>query len=99
MKIKVDDVVACVDCKHYLRTFGMRLRQADARCTRSYTPTVDLVTGKVPKMDWYSLDRCHRERQDDYSLNCGSRGRFWAPRESTPKTTLLLLKRTSNETN
>jgi hypothetical protein len=90
-----NDIVTCVDCKHYLLTFGMRMRSADARCTRSYTPTVDLVSGKVPKLDWHPLDRCHREREDLYASTCGSQGKYWAPRGSTPKTTWLLLKRTS----
>jgi hypothetical protein len=102
MKVKVNEianVVACVDCKYYHRTFSMWLTQTDARCTRGYKPTVNLVTGKVSKINFYSLDRCYRERTNDYDSNCGIEGEYWAPRKSTPKTTMLLLKRTGNETN
>ena len=94
-----NDIVACVDCKHYLRTFSMWLGQIDARCQRTHKPAVNLVTGKISKVDYYQLDRCSRERNDEYSSNCGTKGRFWTPREETPENTMRLLKRTSNETN
>jgi hypothetical protein len=97
MKIKLDetkDIVACVDCKHYYRTFSMWMGQMDARCQRTHTPTVDLVTGKVSKVDYYQLDRCCRERTNDYSSNCGERGKYWSPRKETPENTMKLLKRT-----
>ena len=96
MKVKADaiaDVVACIDCKYYYRSFSMWMTQADARCTHGYTPTVNLVTGKVGKINFYSLDRCYRERTNDYDSNCGGEGKYWAPRKSTQKTTMLLLKR------
>jgi hypothetical protein len=96
MKVNTDeiaDVVACVDCKHYLRTFGMWMGQTEPRCSRKHTPSVDLVTGKVSKVNYYQLDKCRRERNDDYDDNCGTKGVHWAPRKLTPKTTMLLLKR------
>jgi hypothetical protein len=96
MKIRLDDtkdIVACVDCKHYLKTFSMWMGQMDARCLRTHTPTVDLVTGKVSKIDYHQLDRCYRERTNDYSSNCGERGRYWSPRKETPENTMKLLKR------
>jgi hypothetical protein len=92
-------VVFCKDCKHHLKTFSMWLGQIDARCLRTHRPTVNLVTGKISKVDYYSLDRCCRERTNDYDSNCGERGRFWSPRKETPEMTMLLLKRTGNEIN
>ena len=91
-------VVFCKDCKHYYRTFSMWMVQAEPRCTRGHRPEVDLVTGKVAPLDFYSLDRCHREREDGYSqIGCGKRGKYWTPRESTLETTMLMLKRNVNE--
>ena len=93
-------VVFCKDCKHYYRTFGMWMGQVEARCTRTHRPEVNLVTGKVAPLDYYQLDRCRREREDGFSHGeCGKRGKYWTPRESTPESTMILLKRTPNETN
>ena len=93
-------VVFCKDCKHHLKTCSMWLGQIDARCLRTHQPIVDLVTGKVGKVDYYRLDKCSRERTNDYYTNCGEKGRFWSPREETPEMTMLLLKRkVPNETN
>lgn len=97
MKVKLDDienVVACVDCKHYLRTFSMWMTQTEPRCRRTHRPSIDLVTGKVSKVDFFQLDRCRRERSDDYDSNCGEKGRFWTPRKASPANTMRLLKRT-----
>lgn len=88
-----DTIVLCKDCKHYHRTIGMVLGGTDARCKRNYIPTVNLVSGKVKSIDYYSLDKCYNERTDDYKSNCGSRGMFWTPRKPNPKTTMLMLKR------
>ncbi len=92
-------VVFCKDCKHHLKTFSMWIGQIDARCLRTHKPTVDLVSGKVSKVDYYQLDRCSRERTNEYSSNCGEGGRFWKPRKETPEMTMLLLKRTGNDIN
>ena len=86
-------VVFCRDCKHYYRTFFMWMGGADPRCTRTHQPEVDLVTGKVAPLDYYSLDRCSRERTNEYNVNCGEEGRFWSPRKPSPETTMLMLKR------
>ena len=85
--------VFCKECKYYHRTFSMWMGQAEARCTHDHHPKVDLVTGKAAKIDFYTLDRCRRERTNEYSSNCGEQGRFWSPRKETPENTMKLLKR------
>lgn len=98
MKIKLksaEDIVACVDCKYYVRTFNMWLTQTEARCTHGYEPSVNLVTGQVERMSIHTLEKCSRERNDDYLQNCGPEGKYWHPRKETPTNTMLLLKRTS----
>jgi hypothetical protein len=95
-RIKMDDVVACVDCKHYLRTFGMWMGQTEARCLRTHEPTVNLVTGKVSKVDYYQLERCRRMRENGIGT-CGKNGKFWTPRKETPEMTMKLLKRTAHD--
>lgn len=91
--IDLNDVVACVDCKHYHKTFSMWLGSMEARCLRTRDQKINLVTGKVPKIDVYQVDMCKREREDSYASNCGSRGRYWSPRKKTPENTMRLLKR------
>lgn len=100
MKIKLDaaeDIVACVDCKHYVRNIGMWLMREDPRCSHGYQPTVDLVTGKISPMYIGTLEKCRIVRKDDYSRNCGPAGKYWQPRKHNPANTFRLLKRTSNE--
>ena len=91
-------VVFCKDCKHYLKTFSMWMGQTEARCLHTHEPTVNLVTGKVSKVDYYQLERCRRMRENGIGT-CGKNGKFWTPRKETPEMTMLLLKRTGNETN
>jgi len=86
-------MVYCKDCKYYYRTFGMWMAQTEARCTRGSQPKVNLVTGKVAPLDYYNLERCSRERTNEYKINCGEEGRFWSPRKPSPETTMLMLKR------
>lgn len=97
--IALEDIVACVDCKYYVRTFGMWLTQEDARCSHGYNPDINFVTGKVEPLRIHMLDKCKRERTDDYSQNCGPKGKYWSPRAHTPANTFRLLKRTGNGTN
>lgn len=101
MKIKYDPeiehkIVACKDCKHYVHTWSMRLSGLDARCLHTNRPTIDLVTGKVDKVNFHLLDKCRHERTVEYSANCGPEGKYWQPRKHTPENTMRVLRRTEN---
>lgn len=101
MKIKYEadiehKIVACVDCKYYVRTLGMLLTLEPPRCSHGHTPQVNLVTGRVEKIRINDLDRCSTERRDDYSENCGRKGKYWQPRKHTPENTMRVLRRTEN---
>lgn len=99
MKIKYspdleNKIVACVDCKHYIHNWRMRLSGLGPRCLRTNVPSIDLVTGKIDKLNVYHLDKCERERTDEYSANCGPQGKYWQPRKHTPENTMRVLQRT-----
>lgn len=89
-------VVFCKDCRHYFRSFGMFMAQIEARCNRTAEVKIDLVTGRIPKPEYIDMNKCVTMRRS--GSDCGPIGRFWVPKKSTPKTTMLLLKRTGNET-
>lgn len=90
-----ETILACVDCKHYYRTWRMKICGEVASCARNYTPKVDLVTGKMYSVNSAGMPSCRHARDDDrvYSETCGKEGKHWSPRNATPETTLLLLKR------
>lgn len=101
MKIDYDletehTIVACVDCKYYVRTLGMILTAEAPKCSHGHPQQVNLVTGRVEKIRIENLDRCSTERRDDFSQNCGPEGKYWQPRKHTPENTMRVLRRTEN---
>ena len=93
------DILACVDCKYYYRTWGMKVTSHLARCKHNHDQKIDLVTGKVAKIHPIQLPTCRDERDDFFGqgVRCGVKGQHWSPRKSSPKTTMLLLKKTNSD--
>lgn len=96
--MKSTTVMACVDCKHYVRTLSMRLWSVTPRCSARYTPEIDLVTGRAEVRNDRYLPRCSEQRAERNYYNepinfCGEQGLLWTPRKQSPAATMLLLKR------
>lgn len=90
-----NSILACVECKYYHRTWGMKFDRHPARCKHNHDQKIDLVTGKVAEIHPIQLPTCRDERNDFFAqgVRCGVEGQHWSPRKNTPETTMILLKR------
>ena len=94
-----DDIVLCVDCKYYVRTFGMWLSRESPRCSYGRAGNIDLVTGKVRPIDINTIHSCAINRQVDEPHYCGPSGKHWVPRKHTSANTFKVLKRIGQTNN